>query len=116
MICWSPGLVIPRSNTGFFRESRKANPIGQIIFAFLARDLFRITESPEQAGEYLKQLILDPSIPNGLSYWSNNLLGPGRHRFERTSTSDEAADPSKAKDLWQMSETQIRAGLAAIND
>jgi len=116
VICWSPGLVIPRTNTGFFRESRKANPIGQIIFAFVARDLFRITESPEQAGEYLNHLILDPSIPNGFSYWSNTLIGPGRHRFERTSSSDEAADPTKAKALWQLSETQIRAGLAATND
>ena len=28
VICWSPGLVIPRGRDGFFRNSRQANPIG----------------------------------------------------------------------------------------
>ena len=50
VIAWSPGLVIPRSNEGFFRYSRKQNAIGQTIFAFIARDLLRICETTEGAG------------------------------------------------------------------
>ena len=39
VIAWAPGLVISRNSQGFFRYSRKYNPLGQILFAFLARDL-----------------------------------------------------------------------------
>lgn len=53
IICWAPGLVIPRSKGGFFRYSRKYNELGQIVFSFIARDLLRITESVEKAGQIL---------------------------------------------------------------
>ena len=29
VVAWSPGLVIPRTSEGFFRNSRQANPLGQ---------------------------------------------------------------------------------------
>ncbi len=58
---WSPGLVIPRGEGGFFRYSRRHNPIGQALFALLARDLLRFSETPERAGALLAQLALaDP--------------------------------------------------------
>lgn len=58
---WSPGLVIPRGEGGFFRYSRRHNPIGQTLFALLARDLLRFSETPERAGALLAQLALaDP--------------------------------------------------------
>jgi protochlorophyllide reductase len=107
VICWSPGLVIPRGRDGFFRNSRQANPIGQALFGVVARDLLRLTEHPQRAAELLERLVLDPAMPLGFSYWSNTLLGPGRHRFERAETSAEAADEAKAERLWQMSEQLV---------
>ena len=50
VVTWSPGLVIPRTTGGFFRNSRQANPLGQALFGLIARDLLRLTESVEQAG------------------------------------------------------------------
>jgi len=111
VICWSPGLVIPRDSGGFFRSSREANPIGQALFGFVARDLLRITESVERAGEHLQQLVLDPACP-GFRYWSNTLVGPGRHRFEPESPSPEAADAVKAEHLWALSQERIMAALS----
>ena len=108
VICWSPGLVIPRSRDGFFRNSREANPIGQALFGFVARDLLRLTEHPQRASELLLRLMLDPAMPQGFSYWSNELLGPGRHQFACTETSAEAADDAKAARLWQLSEQLIQ--------
>ena len=108
VICWSPGLVIPRGRDGFFRNSREANPLGQALFGFVARDLLRLTERPERAAELLERLVLDPAMPTGFSYWSNGLLGPGRHRFACSETSAEAADDAKAARLWQVSEQLIQ--------
>jgi protochlorophyllide reductase len=60
---WSPGLVIPRDQGGFFRYSRRHNPIGQALFALLARDLLRFSETPQRAGALLAQLALgDPEV------------------------------------------------------
>ena len=111
VICWSPGLVIPRSSGGFFRESRRANPVGQALFGFVARDLFRITESVDNAGNLLVQLVTDQG-GSGFSYWCNTLLGPGRHSFERMDPSEEASDAAKAERLWTMSRERIHSVLS----
>ena len=112
VICWSPGLVIPRDAGGFFRNSRQANPLGQALFGFIARDLLRITESVERAGEHLQQLVLNPDGP-GFFYWSNTLLGPGQHRFEAVSPSAEASSAAKAERLWVLGQERIDAALSA---
>ena len=112
VVCWSPGLVIPRKDGGFFRDSRTANPIGQRLFGFVARDLLRLTETPQRAGEHLSRLVLDPALPNGFGYWSNALLGPGRHRFGPTAPSAEASDPGRALELWRRSADLIRTSLS----
>ena len=112
VLCWSPGLVIPRDAGGFFRNSRQANPLGQALFGFIARDLLRITESVERAGERLQQLVLDPADP-GFVYWSNTLMGPGRHRFEAVSPSAEASNAAKADRLWALSQERIDTALSA---
>ena len=112
VVCWSPGLVIPRKDGGFFRDSRTANPIGQRLFGFVARDLLRLTETPQRAGEHLSRLVLDPALPNGFGYWSNALLGPGRHRFGPTAASAEASDPGRALELWRRSAELIRTSLS----
>ncbi|WP_170950598.1 SDR family NAD(P)-dependent oxidoreductase [Synechococcus sp. N32] len=115
VVAWSPGLVIPRTSEGFFRNSRQANPLGQALFGFVARDVLRLTESVERAGALLVQLIDEQLHQPRFSYWSNGLLGPGRHRFSPTQPSEEATDSTKATTLWALSSDLIAASLATSN-
>jgi protochlorophyllide reductase len=104
--------VIPRGEGGFFRDSRRQNPFGQALFAFLARDLLRLTESPEQAGALLAGLAIStPEDPSGFQYWSNRVMGPGRLRFAEAEPSAEARSDALAAELWRL--TAERVGLAA---
>ena len=103
VLAWSPGLVIPREEGGFFRYSRRHNPWGQRLFALVARDLLRITASPQQAGSLLAALATDSVADDGFCYGANRLLGPGRLRFEPAEPSAEARDDRLAADLWQVS-------------
>ena len=112
VVAWSPGLVIPRSSDGFFRESRSANPFGQMVFAFVARDLLRFTEQPERAGELLTSLVLESTETSGFRYLSNSLQKPGQHRFGPGDLSQEASDSKKAHDLWVLSNALIKLALA----
>ena len=107
VIAWSPGLVITRNNGGFFRYNKRSNPLGMGAFAFVARDLLRITESPENAGRLLAQLVSDPEIEQGFSYFTNKVVSFGGHRLEPTDTSAEGADLQKAEELWRLSEQLI---------
>ena len=111
VICWSPGLVIPRTKDGFFRESRKANPFGQAVFGFIARDIVRLTERPERAGELLVSLVLGHHDATGMRYLSNHVVAPGKHVFESTEASPEASDIGIAHTLWQRSEELIKTSL-----
>ena len=108
VMAWSPGLVIARDSGGFFRYSRQQNPLGMAAFAFVARDLLRLTESLPRAGALLAELCLDDALATpGFSYRSNQLLRPGVHRFEPVDTSAEAADLVKAAALWNGSEALL---------
>ena len=104
VIAWSPGLVITRTNGGFFRYNKRSNPLGMGAFAFVARDLLRITESPENAGRLLAQLVCDPEITPGFNYFTNKVVRFGGHRLELTDTSADGADLPKAAELWRLSE------------
>ena len=105
VIAWSPGLVIPRSSEGFFRFNRARNPLGMGLFAVVARDLLRVTESVQRAGQLLADLAVDPAYASsGFHYLSNHLVRPGLHRFEPIATSLEAADLQKAAELWRLGE------------
>lgn len=104
VLAWSPGLVIPRTQGGFFRDSRRHNPIGQAVFAFVARDLFRLTESTGRAGGLLAALASDPAHgAPGFRYWSNRVLGPGQLRIEQRQPSPDACNDDLADTLWQLS-------------
>ena len=103
VLAWSPGLVIPREEGGFFRYSRRHNPWGQRLFALVARDLLRITATPERAGSLLAALASDSQAEAGFHYGINRLLGPGRLRFEPAEPSTEARDDQLASALWQVS-------------
>jgi protochlorophyllide reductase len=111
VIAWSPGLVIPPTDGGFFRYSRTHNELGQRLFAFVARNLLRVSESVEDAGALLAALASDPAHDTpGFVYWCNRVVGPGRHRFEVTEPSAEALDDGKAAELWTLS-----AGLVGVD-
>ena len=113
VLAWSPGLVIPRSKDGFFRHSRSHNPGAQALFALVARDLLRLTETPQRAGALLAGLAtgLVPqarSESSGFQYWSNRVLAPGRLRFEPGQPSSEACSDVLARQLWDLSASQIQ--------
>ena len=111
VFAWSPGLVIPRGEGGFFRDSRRQNPVGQALFALLARDLLRLSETPQRAGALLAGLVSDAAAPtSGLQYWSNRVLGPGRLQFGLATPSAEARSCALAQELWTLSAQQL--GLA----
>ncbi|MFM8524333.1 MAG: SDR family NAD(P)-dependent oxidoreductase [Cyanobacteriota bacterium] len=103
VLAWSPGLVIPRSDCGFFRYSRSANPLGQRVFALVARDLLQLTETPQRAGALLAGLATAaPPHPVGFQYWSNRVIGPGRRVFEPRDPSVEARSDQLARELWTL--------------
>jgi protochlorophyllide reductase len=111
VLAWSPGLVIPRGAGGFFRDSQRLNPLGQAVFAFIARDLLRVTESPERAGALLAGLATNvPEEVGGFQYWSNRVLGPGRLRFAEAEPSAEARSDALAAELWQLSARAVGLG------
>ncbi len=108
VVAWSPGLVIPRGSGGFFRENRLTNPVGQALFAVVARDLLRLTETPQRAGALLAALVSDPlDPPTGFQYWSNRVVAPGRLRFAQTEPSLEARNDALAQQLWLLSAAQL---------
>ena len=108
VIAWAPGLVISRENQGFFRYSREYNKIGQIFFAFLARDLLRITTSNEKAGILLSQLVYEEKYNKpGFNFYSNKLIAPGKFVFETNNISDEAKMDLLPQKLWILSESLI---------
>lgn len=112
VLAWSPGLVIPRGDGGFFRYSRRHNEWGQRLFALIARDLLRLTAAPESAGALLAGLATDPAEDApGFRYRSNRVLGPGRLRFESAEPSAEARDDALAAALWDLSAQAV--GLRA---
>jgi protochlorophyllide reductase len=112
VLTWSPGLVIPRGSDGFFRYSREHNPLGQALFALLARDLLRVSETPARAGALLAGLAADPVEPGtGFVYLSNRVVAPGQLRFEAREPSAEAQDAHLAETLWQL--TAAHTGLDA---
>jgi protochlorophyllide reductase len=118
VLAWSPGLVIPRGSGGFFRDSQRLNPWGQRLFALVARDLLRLTASPEQAGRLLADLASAPLLPGedpGFQYRSNRVLGPGQLCFELAQPSAEACDDALALELWERSAALVGLGPDLIS-
>ena len=104
VIAWAPGLVISRESQGFFRYSRKYNILGQILFAFLARDILRITTSNEKAGMLLCDLVCSSKYNKyGFNYYSNKLISSGKFIFEKSNISEEAMSEGLSNNLWKLS-------------
>ena len=112
VIAWAPGLVISRDNQGFFRYSRKYNQLGQILFAFLARDILRITTSNKQAGLLLSDLICSSEYNEpGFNYYSNKIISSGKFIFEETDISIDAQRGDLSDNLWELSKSLINKVL-----
>ena len=73
------------------------------MFALIARDLLRLTETPARAGALLAGLATtSPPDAVGFQYWSNRVQGPGRLRFELSEPSVEARSDELARELWPL--------------
>jgi len=108
VIAWAPGLVISRDNQGFFRYSRKYNQLGQILFAFLARDILRITTSNKKAGLLLTDLACSKKYNKpDFNYYSNRIISSGKFIFEKTPISNDAKREDLSDNLWKFSQSLI---------
>ena len=103
-----PGLVISRNSGGFFRYSRKYNQLGQILFAFLARDILRITTSNKEAGLILSNLAcISKYKKSGFNYYSNKIISSGKFIFEESDISNDAQSENLSDNLWELSKSLI---------
>ncbi len=101
VITWAPGLVIPKGREGFFKYSRTYNELGQILFAFIARDLTRISVSPIQAGLILSELATDDKYKDlSFKYYSNKTIGFNRSKMLESAVSKEAQTSGLPQKLW----------------
>ncbi len=104
VITWAPGLVIPKGRGGFFKYSRTYNELGQVIFAFIARDLAKISVPTKVAGLLLNDLATNEKY-NDLSFkfYSNKNIGYGLSRMEESTVSKEAEEIGLPEKLWDLS-------------
>ena len=88
--------MIPKTREGFFRTSRQVNPMGLALFSLVARDLLRVTESLPKAGALLAALATDQDFAAaGFAYYSNHLIGLGRHREAMDTSAKEPMTPKR---------------------
>ena len=78
------------------------------MFAFLARDILRITTSNEKAGMILSDLVCSSKYNKyGFNYYSNKLISSGKFVFENSNISEEAMSEGLSNNLWQLSKSLI---------
>ena len=105
VITWAPGLVIPNDDSGFFRYSKRFNLFGYLIFSKAAKNILGISESIENAGKILSEIVLDSNLNNvGFIYLSNKLIARKKHKLVESNVSDEANSDELASKLWILSE------------
>ena len=117
VITWAPGLVIPNDDSGFFRYSKRFNLFGYLIFSKVAKNILGISESLENAGKILSQIVLDSNLNNvGFIYLSNKLIDRKKHKLVESNVSDEANSDELASKLWILSEEICRSfGFVTLN-
>ncbi|ABB49695.1 NADPH-protochlorophyllide oxidoreductase [Prochlorococcus marinus str. MIT 9312] len=117
VITWAPGLVIPDDDSGFFRYSKCFNLFGYFIFSKVAKNILGISESVENAGKILSEIVFDSSF-NNIAYihLSNKLISFKKHKLVAGKVSDEANSSELASKLWIFSEEICRSfGFVAFN-
>ncbi len=117
VITWAPGLVIPNDDSGFFRYSKRFNLYGYLIFSKAAKNILGISESIENAGKILSEIVLDANLNNvGFIYLSNKLIARKKHKLVESDVSDEANSDELASKLWILSEDICRSfGFVTLN-
>ena len=117
VITWAPGLVIPNDDLGFFRYSKRFNLFGYLIFSKAAKNILGISESIENAGKILSEIVLDANLNNvGFIYLSNKLKARKKHKLVESNVSDEANSDELATKLWILSEDICRSfGFVILN-
>ncbi len=117
VITWAPGLVIPNDDSGFFRYSKRFNLFGYLIFSKAAKNILGISESIENAGKILSEIVLDSNLNNvGFIYLSNKLIARKKHKLVESNASDEANSDELASKLWILSEDICRSfGFVTLN-
>ena len=101
VITWAPGLVIPNDDSGFFRYSKRFNLLGYLIFSNAAKNILGISESTENAGKILSEIVFDSSLNNiGYVHLSNQLVSFKKHKLVESKVSDEANNSELASKLW----------------
>ncbi len=117
VISWAPGLVIPNDDSGFFRYSKRFNLSGYFIFSKVAKNILGISESVENAGKILSEIVFDSNFNNiGYVHLSNKLISFKKHRLVESKVSDEANNSELASKLWILSEEICRSfGFVTFN-
>ena len=76
-----------------------------MIFSNVAKNILGISESIENAGKILSQIVLDSNLNNvGFVYLSNKLIARKKHKLVKSNVSDEANSTELASKLWSLSE------------
>jgi len=117
VITWAPGLVIPNDDSGFFRYSKVFNLFGYLIFSKVAKNILGISESVENAGKILSDIVFDSNFNNiGYIHLSNKLISFKKHKLVESKVSDEANNSELASKLWILSEDICRSfGFVTLN-
>ena len=117
VITWAPGLVIPSDDSGFFRYSKRFNLSGYFIFSKVAKNILGISESVENAGKILSEIVFDSNLNNiGYVHLSNKLISFKKHKLVESKVSDEANNSELASKLWILSEEICRSfGFVTFN-
>ncbi len=117
VITWAPGLVIPNDDSGFFRYSKRFNHFGYFIFSKVAENILGISESVENAGKILSEIVFDSNFNNiGYVHLSNKLISFKKHKLVESTVSDEANNSELASKLWILSEEICRSfGFVTFN-
>ena len=117
VITWAPGLVIPSDDSGFFRYSKRFNLSGYFIFSIVAKNILGISESVENAGKILSEIVFDSNFDNiGYVHLSNKLISFKKHKLVESKVSDEANNSELASKLWILSEEICRSfGFVTFN-
>jgi len=117
VITWAPGLVIPDDDSGFFRYSKSFNLFGYFIFSKFAKNILGISESVENAGTILSEIVFDSNF-NNIAYihLSNKLISFKKHKLVESKVSDEANNSELASKLWILSEEICKSlGFVTFN-
>ncbi len=117
VITWAPGLVIPNDDSGFFRYSKRFNLFGYLIFSKAAKNILGISESIENAGKLLSEIVFDSNFNNiGYVHLSNKLVSFKKHKLVESNVSNEANSAALASKLWILSEEICRSfGYVTFN-